>query len=303
MRRSRIFFKLSDITFHYPRNYKRFPSVIRKNNLVYDDRYEKYTQGDIYYNPQKQKGKFPVFVNIHGGGFVRGDKRHRSTFSASIANRGWFVFNINYRLSPEYTLPAGIEDTLNALNFLFSLEKEYNLDLNKIAISGDSAGAYYATAAVGCIYNEEMRHALNMPSFKGEIAALIPFCGLMDIKTALLKDSPLGISKDIAECLFGIKLNEDFSNINDFPYIDFISPLKYINSKWPQTYIVLATNDTFCSGQGELFEQQLKKAGVTVETFAANKYNDFHCFHLLPFLKASKECMLEVYKFLDKLIN
>lgn len=302
MRKSRIFFKVSDLIFHYPRNYKKYPNVTRKNNLVFDERYGNYTKGDIYYNAQNKKGKYPIFVNVHGGGFVRGDKRHRSTFSASMANRGWFVFNINHRLAPQYPLPAGIEDTINALNFLYTIADEYDLDLNKIVISGDSAGAYYALAAVAATYSDEMTKALSLPKFKGKITALVAFCGLFDIKNALCKKSPLGMAKDIAECLMGIKINKDFSNINEFPLIDSISPLDYINNKWPKTYIVKAVNDAFCGGQAELLEEKLKEKGIKVQSYFANKYKEIHCFHLLPYSKAANECMTEVNKYLDDIL-
>lgn len=303
MRKSRIFFKVSDIIFHYPRNYKKYPDVLRKNDFSYDKRFGKYTKGDIYYNPQKKQGKYPVFLNVHGGGFVRGDKRHRSTFAASLADRGWFVFNINHRLAPEYPLPSGIEDTLNALIYLNKIADEYDLDLSRIVISGDSAGAYYALAAVAATYSKEMRNALSLPEYNGKIAALVTFCGLYDIKSALFKKSPLGMAKDIAECLMGIKINADFSNTNEFENLEYIAPLNYINNQWPETYIIKAVNDAFCGGQGELLEEKLQQAGVQVEMYFANKYKEDHCFHLLPYLKSTKECMEHVNKYLDKFIN
>lgn len=299
MRKSRIFFKISDLIFHYPRNYKRYPSVTRINNLVYDDRFGNYTKADISFNKELKQGAFPVFVNIHGGGFVRGDKRHRSAFCANLANNGWFVYNINHRLAPAYPLPAGIEDTINALNYLHTLAEKYDLDLNKIVISGDSAGAFYALAAVAAAYSEEFTQALNLPKYNGSFASLLTFCGLYDIKNALCKESPFGMAKDVAECLTGIKIKKDFSNIDNFPLIKYMSPADFANEKWPPAYIVLATNDAFCGGQGEMLEQKLKKAGVKVQTYVADKYNEFHCFHLLPFLKASKECMKAVIEYLD----
>ena len=126
MRKSRIFFKISDLIFHYPRNYKRYPSVTRINNLVYDDRFGNYTKADIYFNKELKQGAFPVFVNIHGGGFVRGDKRHRSAFAPILPiTAGLFITStIALRRLP---LPAGIEDTINALNYLHTLAENMTL--------------------------------------------------------------------------------------------------------------------------------------------------------------------------------
>ena len=64
MRKSRIFFKISDLIFHYPRNYKRYPSVTRINNLVYDDRFGNYTKADIYFNKELKQGAF-LFLSTY----------------------------------------------------------------------------------------------------------------------------------------------------------------------------------------------------------------------------------------------
>src|SRR5690554_4174514 len=132
MHPSRLLFKFSDYFFHYFRNYKKYKSVLYEKDISYDDRYGKSTQGDIFYAPSKKQGKYPVFVNIHGGGFVGGDKRHRQSFAAYIADKGFFVFNINHRLAPKYKYPAGIEDGVNALNYILTLADKYDLDTDRI---------------------------------------------------------------------------------------------------------------------------------------------------------------------------
>lgn len=301
MRKSRVFFKMSDIIFHYPRNYKKYPDIKIEKNLVYDDRYGDFTKGDIYYNPSKKQGKYPVFINVHGGGFVRGDKRHRSTFCSNVAENGWFVFNINYRLAPAHLLPSGTEDTLNAMNYLLTLEKKYDLDLDKIVISGDSAGAYYAAAAVASTTDETLRKNLKLPVYKGKIAALVSFCGIFDLISVMCSKSPLGMAKDIAECLLGFTIKEDNSNLSDCAFLDYISVLNFVNNKWPKTYVITAINDSFCGGQGEKLVEKLQEAGAEVEHYNANKYGEMHCFHLLPYLKSTKACLKETFVFLEKI--
>lgn len=303
MNKSRAFFKMSDLMFHYPRNYKRYPEVIRENNLVFDDRYGNFTKADIYYNPKKKQGKYPVFINVHGGGFVRGDKRHRSTFCSFFADNGWFVYNINYRLAPQYILPAAIEDTINAMNFLLTIAEKYDLDTDKIILSGDSAGAYFAAAATLASVDEDYRKKLNLPVFNGKVRALVPFCGTFDLIKSMCRPTPLDISKNVAECLVGFKINADNSNLSDCPILNEINLLNYASDKWPQTFIVTALKDSFCGGQGEALEEKLRAAGADVSSYQAKDNNEGHCFHLLPFLKGTKICWQKVIEFLDTVKN
>ncbi|NCC88612.1 MAG: alpha/beta hydrolase, partial [Clostridia bacterium] len=139
---SRIFFKMSDLINHPLRNYKRDAAVKVERDLVFDGRFGKFTKADVYYI--KGDAPRPVFVNVHGGGYVCGDKRYRSGIARLIAARGWFVINVNYRLAPKYKYPASTEDVINSLNFVNTLKDKYHLDLDKIVLSGDSAGGYYA---------------------------------------------------------------------------------------------------------------------------------------------------------------
>ena len=57
----------------------------------------------------------PVFVFVHGGGFVMGDKRSDATpFYRNVgdfgARRGWIGVTITYRLAPAHKWPSGPED-------------------------------------------------------------------------------------------------------------------------------------------------------------------------------------------------
>ena len=61
------------------------------------------------YRPAGQDG-CPIIVNIHGGGYVYGDKELYKRYSMDLARRGFAVVNINYRLAPRWKFPAPLED-------------------------------------------------------------------------------------------------------------------------------------------------------------------------------------------------
>ena len=74
MHTSRMLFQMQRFIFSFSKKlHKRINPSFAKRTYPYDQRFGKFTCGDIYYAPQK-RGRYPIFVNIHGGGFVAGDK-------------------------------------------------------------------------------------------------------------------------------------------------------------------------------------------------------------------------------------
>ena len=61
---------------------------------------------DIY-RPRDAEGKIPVIIDVHGGGWVYGDKVLYSHYCMDMARRGFAVVNFNYRLAPRHRFPAG----------------------------------------------------------------------------------------------------------------------------------------------------------------------------------------------------
>ena len=64
------------------------------------------------YRPKDQKGKLPLIVSIHGGGWVYGSKEINQFYCMSLAERGFAVVNFSYRLAPEFIrniIPKGYD--------------------------------------------------------------------------------------------------------------------------------------------------------------------------------------------------
>lgn len=84
----------------------------------------------------------PLVVYIHGGGFQSGDKRQLPTpLLVGLLNRGISVSTINYRLTDIAPFPAPMLDGARAVQFLRSKAREWNLDRERFAAAGGSAGA------------------------------------------------------------------------------------------------------------------------------------------------------------------
>lgn len=293
-----IFFKASDLTMHYFRNFEKFPDITVQKNIVFDERFGNYTKADIFYKEGQES--YPIIVNVHGGGFVKGDKRHRAALCAKFARRGYFVYNVNYRLAPQYQFPAACEDVINALNFLPKLQKQYKLDLNKIILTGDSAGAYYAMTAIIASTNEEFRKGLSLPKYEGKITGFMGFCGAYSIEVIVARKTPLNVAKEVGSALVGYKVKKDFTNLHDFPLFGYTNLLDYVNDEFPPSYIMASKYDEFVGGQGELLEEKLKSLGVNHTTYYANEAGDTHCFQLLPRHKSTSKVMESAYKWLEQ---
>ncbi len=87
----------------------------------------------------------PLVIYIHGGGFVGGDKSkyYSSEDMIRFLDAGVSVAVINYRFMNEkpYGILASLNDSKRCLQYIRYHSEKYNVDKNRIACSGGSAGA------------------------------------------------------------------------------------------------------------------------------------------------------------------
>jgi len=84
----------------------------------------------------------PAVIFIHGGAWRLGNKNHAPI--RFLAERGYFVANINYRLSSEAPFPAAVEDCKCAVRWLRANAAKYNVNSSGIGVWGASAGGHLA---------------------------------------------------------------------------------------------------------------------------------------------------------------
>lgn len=308
MTRSEFLFKVIDLMCHPGQNYRRYPGIVQEKAFVYDEARPHACTAEYFYDPKLVESgeKMPVVLNVHGGGFVKGDKKHRKSLCKRFANHGYFTMNINYGLGPKDPYPAGAIDCMNALNYLKKTAEKFNIDLNRVCVTGDSAGAYMATYLVAMAANPDLRATIGAPDCEVKPAALVSFCGPYDLVAALeLTKLPFNLVWDIGRCYLGkdFGLKKDFSNLNDYKFLKEIGPTNWVNSDWCPSFLVMSDKDIFCKGQGEILEQKLKDCGVYVETFSSHKFLENHCFHMDMFKKISKECFKKAFVFMEERVK
>ncbi len=94
-----------------------------------------------------QAGKYPALIVIYGGAWRSGTPDGYEKFSCYMAARGYSVITIDYRHAPEYKFPQQIEDVKTALQYVRDRAVDLEIDLNKMAIMGRSAGGHLASLA------------------------------------------------------------------------------------------------------------------------------------------------------------
>lgn len=110
------------------------------NDISYTKKNDAYAQErlklDIYY-PEGTKDN-PVVVWFHGGGLEAGNKE----IPRKLKQKGSVVVGVNYRLLPKVTIRETLDDSAEAVAWVFRHISEYGGDPQKIVITGHSAGGY-----------------------------------------------------------------------------------------------------------------------------------------------------------------
>jgi len=101
----------------------------------------------LCYRPVDTEHPLPAVLHIHGGGYVLG-----SPDMSDFANRRLAtdvkcaVFSVDYRLAPESPHPAPVEDCYTALAWMHAKASALEIDRDRIAVKGESAGGGLAAS-------------------------------------------------------------------------------------------------------------------------------------------------------------
>lgn len=113
---------------------------------------------DIY-RPSPANAKRMAVVHLHGGGFARGSKAGVEIPSRAFASQGYVSIASSYRVTGQARWPAQIEDAKAAIRWTRANADRLDIDADKIAVSGYSAGGFLALFAAG---------TADRPEFEGE---------------------------------------------------------------------------------------------------------------------------------------
>lgn len=110
-------------------------------DIVYGHTPEQELKMDVH-RPKTGGDKLPACVLVHGGGWIAGDKERFAPLAIGLAQRGYVVANIEYRLGPVAKYPAAVQDCNLAVRFVRAEAPRFGLDPNRIGAWGGSAGGH-----------------------------------------------------------------------------------------------------------------------------------------------------------------
>ncbi|HEX2462747.1 MAG TPA: alpha/beta hydrolase [Vicinamibacterales bacterium] len=206
------------------------------------------------YRPRGAAGPLPTAVLLHGGGY-----RIQSTKEAFALNvipwlqMGWNAINVEYRSSGVALAPAAVEDVRCALRWVTQNAKQYNVDPNRIVITGASAGGHLAS--IGGMIPESAGLDRRCPGREPiKVAAIISWYGVFDY-TTLVEDP----TRDYAVSWIGPQPNR-------MEVARLVSPATYVRAGVPPTMHIHGDADpTVPYEQGVREIEALKKVGVPAE--------------------------------------
>lgn len=97
------------------------------------------------YTPKNTKGRFPIVVYYHGGGFVIANLDVYDASAQALAEQSQaVVVSVAYRLAPEHKFPTAHLDAFTAYEWVIKNAVNLKADPAKIAVAGESAGGNLA---------------------------------------------------------------------------------------------------------------------------------------------------------------
>lgn len=148
-------------------------------NLTYCSIGNRALKADIFYPVAKTKKKRPAVLLIHGGGWRSGDRSQQIPMAQHLASKGFVSITVEYRLSIEALYPAAIFDLKAAIRWIKANAKVYNIDTNKIAVLGCSAGGQLAALIGTTNHNPEFEDKVCNPHYSSSVAAIVDVDGTL----------------------------------------------------------------------------------------------------------------------------
>lgn len=167
----------------------------------------------------------PLYVIIHGGGFIANDAESRQAqlMYRYFRDHGFACATVNYRLAQEAPFPAAVEDCKAAIRFLRAHADEYGYNAERIGVFGESAGGYLAI----------MCAATNDREFNGLTFIGQDMLGDVTAKVDVLVDYYGVVEKDMESDLPAIGLPKFIYDVaNSWISKDALGGYEDINSFW-----------------------------------------------------------------------
>jgi acetyl esterase/lipase len=211
----------------------------------------------------------PAVIVVHGGGWRSGERSDFPSWDAWLADEGYVVFDIDYRLSPPPSWRDAPSDVACAVGWVKENAARYGVDPERVALMGRSAGGHLALLTA----YEEGRAAATPGCVARDVrdtgvAAVVAFYPPTD----LARLSSMGYLGGMDRFLGGSRSTVPGRYRH-------LSPVSHVDPADPPTFLAYGGADRIIPpGQSQLLGERLLEAGVPhrlVELPWANHTFDF----------------------------
>lgn len=267
------FLKLVDTNPTIPDNIEIFKNIVYKQVDTIS------LKLDIY-KPKELKTPAPVLIFIHGGSWSKGKRSDYLPYLIDYALKGYVTVTVSYRLSGVAHFPAAVEDVKCAVRWIKAHAAGYNINPEKVALIGGSAGGHLAMMVA---YSNENEFTKACPDTRSaQVQAVVNFYGPTDLTTEYARNRH--------ECLSF--LGKTYREAPEM--YAAASPSTYISPDDPPTLIFQGTIDSLVPvSQSDSLHAWLDNAGVANEYYRlkgwphtmdlAKKVNEYCRYHMDAF--------------------
>ncbi len=205
-----------------------------------------------FYKASQKNGLRPLVVMVYGGSWARGHRKDLSELNYFLADAGFHVAAISYRLAPATHFPGPVDDVVAATEFLIKDADRWNIDPKRIYLMGRSAGGQIAEMAA--LSDVKRGHPI-----KGIISLYAPADLIWGVETSKpwhIIDGKISI---------GTYLGKDLTEeTRDF--YKSASPFFQVDAATPKHLLIHGKGDELCSSyHTRSLATRLKELGRPVE--------------------------------------
>lgn len=244
-----------------PDDYEEIKAKVRViPDLSYGSAYKKGTLDIIA--PKEFSGKLPLILWVHGGAFLGGDKSDVTEYAVQVAEKGYIVVNMNYELAPGAKYPAPLHQVAEAYRFIEEQAETYGMDLDRLYLAGDSAGAQIVSQFVNIQVDADYAQLVGIEGIvpPERIKGALLFCGPYDVsKFGGSSDSALInlLFDRVGWAYIGERKWENSEKVRHASMIDHVS------ADFPPSFITDGNTGSF-EEQGLELAAKLKRSGIDV---------------------------------------
>ncbi|TMQ92185.1 alpha/beta hydrolase [Actinomadura soli] len=252
-----------------------------ERNVVYRQDGRLRLKLDVYARERSGDELRPGLMQIHGGGWVIGDKREQGLpLLNHMAVQGWVGFNVNYRLSPRATWPEHLIDLKHFVAWYKEHAEEYGADPDFLCVTGGSAGGHL-TAMVALTANEPG----FQPGFEDvdtTVQGAVPFYGVYNLLEAGPWPRPMGATPLLERMVVKLPFAE-----NHDAYAK-ASPVTYLREDAPPFFVVHGSRDSLIPvAEARRFVERLRDVSAAPVIYAEMKGAQ-HAFDVFPSYRTAR---------------